>query len=638
MNRILVASIIVVLVLGAVEAGRAQEQSDPNLIGWWQLDEGLGATAADSSGKGHDGRFVSEPLWTDGFSGTALEFDGVDDYVLCAERSGTKPGVYPKELMPASGFTVACWVKLHQFAYFSSFVGNGLDTGDDECGFFLYNYGWVGESGRDFGLAIRTETGMNYVETPNTYETGTWYHVAAIYDGRNVTIYVNGSVSAGPQSVGGPIRWVSQASGNYPERFAIGVWLDPGYDLWVDGAIDDVRYYSRVLAEAEVKKLAFRPKAHKPDPPDGAASVTTPLLRWTAGSSALFHNVYLGTGPELGPAALVGARLPFTMYYHVPGLEPGVTYRWRVDEIEKDGVTMYTGDVWTFTAQALTAYHPTPADGANDAAPTPVLTWLPGQAAIEHHVYFSDSRDAVQQRAAGVDKGEVADTTFSPDALAGATTYFWAVDELIAGSTTKAGPVWTFTTYLPVDDFESYNDEPDKGTRLYETWIDGLTNSTGSLVGYMTAPFAEQTIVHDGKQSMPLDYNNIKSPFYSEAEQEFATVQDWTVGEVSTLVLFVRGKSGNGPAPLYVVVQDASNHTATVSHPDSAVVGIAKWTEWQIPLTSFTGVNLARVKKITVGLGDRTAPRPGGAGLIFVDDIYVRKPAPEEKSASGVKE
>ncbi len=625
MGRVLIASTIIVLALGAVGTGLAQEQNDPNLIGWWKLDEGAGATAADSSGKGHDGRFVGEPLWTEGFSGTALEFDGVDDYVLCAERSGTKPGVYPKELMPAGGFTVACWVKLRQFAYFSSFVGNGLDTADDECGFFLYNYGWVGESGQDFGLAIRTETAMNYVETPNTYKTGTWYHLAATYDGRNVIIYVNGSVAAGPQSVGGPIRWISQATGNYPERFAIGVWLDPGYDLWVDGAIDDVRYYSRVLAEAEVKKLAFRPKAHNPDPPDGAAAVTMPLLKWTAGTSAQFHNVYLGTGLELGPADLVGPRLPFTMYYHVPGVQPGATYHWRVDEIEKDGVTTYTGDVWNFTAQALTAYSPTPADGSVDAAPASVLTWLPGQAAVKHHVYFSDTRDAVEQRAAGADKGEVADATFTPGNLANATAYFWAVDEVIATGGTKAGPVWTFTTYLPVDDFESYNDEPDKGTRLYETWVDGLTNGTGALAGYMTAPFAEQTIVHGGKQSMPLDYNNVASPFYSEAEREFATAQDWTVGEVSTLVLFVRGKSGNGPAPLYVIVTDASNHTATVSHPDAAVVVTAKWTDWKIPLTSLTGVNLAKVRKIAIGVGDKANPKAGGAGLIFIDDIRVTK-------------
>ena len=348
---------------------------------------------------------MSEPLWTDGFAGAALEFDGVDDYVLCAERSGTQPGVYPKDLMPSGGFTVSCWVKLHTFAYFGSFVGNGIDTGDDECGFFLYNYGWVDENGRDFGLAIRTETGMHYVETPNSYQTGTWYHLAATYDGQNVSIYVNGLLAAGPQAVGGPVRWVSQVSGNYPERFAIGVWLDPGYDLWVDGAIDEVRYYNRAMPLSEIKKLAFQPKAHTPNPPDGAASVTAPLFQWTAGSSAQFHNVYLGTSPELGPTSLVGTRLPGAMYYHVPGLEPGATYFWRVDEIEKDGATTYTGDVWSFTAQALTAYHPAPADGAVDVAPASVLTWLPGTAAARTPSLFRRQLCRRQQRRCGRRQG-----------------------------------------------------------------------------------------------------------------------------------------------------------------------------------------------------------------------------------------
>jgi hypothetical protein len=207
--------------------------------------------------------------------------------------------------------------------------------------------------------------------------------------------------------------------------------------------------------------------------------------------------------------------------------------------------------------------------------------------------------------------------TFSPGALDGATTYFWAVDELIATGGTKAGPVWTFTTYLPIDDFESYDDNVEAGTTIYDTWIDGWTNNTGSQVGYTTAPFAERAIVHGGKQSMPLDYNNVKTPFYSEAECDFATAQDWTVGEVRTLVLFVRGRAGNGPVPLYLTLRDATNRTATVIHPDPAVVGLTQWTEWKIPLDSFSGVNAARIKRITLGLGDKINPKAGGAGRIY---------------------
>jgi hypothetical protein len=80
---------------------------------------------------------------------------------------------------------------------------------------------------------------------------------------------------------------------------------------------------------------------------------------------------------------------------------------------------------------------------------------------------------------------------------------------------------------------------------------------------------------------------------------------------------------GNGPASLYVVVKDASNRTATVIHSDTAVVGTAKWTEWRIPLSSLNGVNLAKVKKITIGLGDKAHPVAGGAGQVFIDDIRV---------------
>ncbi|MCX5643640.1 MAG: hypothetical protein NTZ17_02990 [Phycisphaerae bacterium] len=65
--------------------------------------------------------------------------------------------------------------------------------------------------------------------------------------------------------------------------------------------------------------------------------------------------------------------------------------------------------------------------------------------------------------------------------------------------------------------------------------------NSGSTVGYFSAPFAEQTILHGGKQSMPLDYNNTTSPFYSEAERTWDSPQDWTVNGADTLTLYFRG-------------------------------------------------------------------------------------------------
>jgi hypothetical protein len=52
----------------------------------------------------------------------------------------------------------------------------------------------------------------------------------------------------------------------------------------------------------------------------------------------------------------------------------------------------------------------------------------------------------------------------------------------------------------------------------------------------------------------------------------------------------------NGAANLYVTVEDSAGKVATASDP--ALVNAAAWTEWKIPLSSLTGVNLAKVKKL----------------------------------------
>jgi len=97
---------------------------------------------------------------------------------------------------------------------------------------------------------------------------------------------------------------------------------------------------------------------------------------------------------------MVSARQTLTMYYYPAELEPGGTYYWRVDEIEKDLVTIHTGDVWSFTARALAAYLPEPADGSVTASPAAVLTWRPGLDAMTHQLYLGTDRDAVTQGAA----------------------------------------------------------------------------------------------------------------------------------------------------------------------------------------------------------------------------------------------
>jgi hypothetical protein len=371
-------------------------------------------------------------------------------------------------------------------------------------------------------------------------------------------------------------------------------------------------------------------KAKNPDPADGAVGVTAPLLQWTKGDAAVFHDVYLGTTPELTEADRVAEHQGFELYYHGSGFQPGVTYFWRVDEIEGNG-TIHTGDVWHFIAQALTAYYPSPVDGARNVGLAPILTWMPGSGAAQHHLYFGDDPDAVSQGAAEVDKGvlELDTTTFAPGELTDVTRFYWRVDEILADQTVRSGPVWSFTTFLSVDDFESYNDDEDQGTRIYETWIDGWSNNNGSTVGNTDPPFAEQVIIHGGQQAMPLDYNNVVAPYYSEAVRTWDTTLDWTVGDVNTLTLYFRGVSTNSVERFYVKVEDSQGKAGTAVYPNAAHIALPAWVLWQIPLgeLSAAGVDLTRVKSLYLGVGDPDNPVAGGTGRVRIDDIFVGGPS-----------
>jgi hypothetical protein len=599
---LVVAVLLVQTALGAA----FDPNTDPSLMGYWSFNEGSGTVAADRSGHGNDGQLMNGPTWVAGKIAGALKFDGVDDYVLVPHNASLLP--------TGNEVTVSVWINAERHTGPNNATWQGiLSKGDNPRLYSLYT---------EASGALHFSTGPSgaFVGTLSTGQVPLheWVHVVAMVSGGQHVYYINGQ-PAGTSGSGATLP----AGGTSPLN--IGRTPDEP-DREFLGMIDDVRLYNRALTAEEIKKL-IPPKlrAFDPRPADGAFGVAMPLLQWAPGETALFHNVYVGTSPDLTDADLKSARSPMAMYYHVAGFTPGATYYWRVDEIEPDMVTIYTGNVWSFAMQDVTAYHPGPADKANDASQSPILTWMPGQNATKHQVFFGDNLDAVTQGAADTDKGTLAlmETTFPPGHLDGLTTYYWRVDEIL-DSGTKTGPVWSFTTCLSVDDFESYTD--DEGSRIYETWTDGWTNGTGSTVGNTTAPFAEQWIVHGDRQSMPMDFNNANAPFYSEAERQFDATMDWTARGADTLVFFVRGTPGNRATPLYVTVEDSSKKSATATYPDPTIVGASDWTEWKIPLSSFAGVNLAKVKKMTIGVGDKGAPTAGGAGRIHIDDIYVTTP------------
>ncbi|GAH67066.1 unnamed protein product, partial [marine sediment metagenome] len=77
-----------------------------NLVGWWKLDDATGATAQDSSIYGNHGTLIDmNPAsdWVTGPIGGALHFDGIDDYVDCANDVSLQ--------ITGTEISLAAWVK-----------------------------------------------------------------------------------------------------------------------------------------------------------------------------------------------------------------------------------------------------------------------------------------------------------------------------------------------------------------------------------------------------------------------------------------------------------------------------------------------------------------------------------------------
>jgi hypothetical protein len=107
---------------------------------------------------------------------------------------------------------------------------------------------------------------------------------------------------------------------------------------------------------------------------------------------------------------------------------------------------------------------------------------------------------------------------------------------------------------------------------------------------------------------------------------EFSNVTTSGTGEWQSQDIGIESNIGE---PMYIVLEDNAGGSAVVKHPDPAATTIGAWTEWNIPFTDFTGVNMQAIKKMVIGVGDRANPQLGSTGDLYIDDIWLILPTPE---------
>jgi hypothetical protein len=270
-----------------------------------------------------------------------------------------------------------------------------------------------------------------WVKMKREGNTITGYHSA---DSVDWTLFAGGADNAGG-TITNPID-VTMASDVY-----IGLFV-------TSHAAGEVRTYTFDNVTVGLPVIAYGP-----NPGDGAIHADTWIsLSWRAGHMAVSHDVYFGENAadvEAGTGDTFQVNqgsvyfvVGFPGFPYPDGLVPGTTYYWRIDEVEADGVTKHTGKVWSFTVPPKTAYSPNPAEGAEFVDLKVQLKWTAGFGAKLHYIVFGKDFDQVSNAAMGVPNGT---TTYNPDSLELAKTYYWRVDEF-DGFAMHKGEVWSFTT------------------------------------------------------------------------------------------------------------------------------------------------------------------------------------------------
>jgi len=201
----------------------------PGAVGEWKLDEGTGTQAADSTGNGHLGTLVGGPVWTAGHVGSALQFDGTDDWVDLAQEAAFDF---------TGAFSVSFWMKRNGF---SNVWEAMVDKADSSWG--------VARNNNGHSVAFTT---FNSSGTPQdlfgttTIDDDQWHHVVAVYTGTQKQLYIDGVLNA---SVG-----YSQVvrTNNFNVRLGMNEEYAPAF---YGGALDEVRIYGRALTPAEVTIL-----------------------------------------------------------------------------------------------------------------------------------------------------------------------------------------------------------------------------------------------------------------------------------------------------------------------------------------------------------------------------------------------
>jgi len=220
-----------------------------NTLGLWRFDENTGSTAYDESIYRNNGT-ISGAAWASGKSGTALRFDGSNDYISVAHSASQNP---------VASYSFEIWFKANDTAADRGLFGKWSGAGSAYAYWAGINRGGTRPGCISFCIYNGS---VNCFDIPGTnVSDGNWHHFIGTYsatDGYQRT-YIDGQPNATTNRGTGLIL-------NNSEALVIGKGYNTGY--FFNGTIDEFGIYNRSLSadEALVRYNAGRARHADWDP------------------------------------------------------------------------------------------------------------------------------------------------------------------------------------------------------------------------------------------------------------------------------------------------------------------------------------------------------------------------------------
>lgn len=236
--------VVFALVLVIAFEATALSQSDNGLVAWWKFNGARGKIATDSA-SGIQDTILNNHTWVNGVSGSALKFDGFTTLVV--RNAKNVPRL-------SSHFTIEAWIALQSFPW--NWVAIIDQEKDHQAGYY-FGIDSEGRLGLQLSVWGNWENCRSQVRLPLMQ----WTHVAATYDAANgITLYVDGK-SAGKLPVSGqmtPTKNTGLQIGRNFQELPPTARVRP-YEVFpasysLDGILDDLRIYNRVLSAAEIER------------------------------------------------------------------------------------------------------------------------------------------------------------------------------------------------------------------------------------------------------------------------------------------------------------------------------------------------------------------------------------------------